>query len=282
MLGKFTRGTQPINVLKSNVRWSSFSFPFCSLALWMNQWVNGSPSFLPLFHYTLLPLFSFLKKKKRKYDFTFQIKNLKHAGGKKKERQREGEGNRKAQPELVLITFHPEVSAFLFFFSCLPCPSLCVPLAKSHIPSVPPPAQTPFGGPSFPAAALGITCNTHICKINQVWKGQGVPAQAHKGSGCRDSRFLFSGPQGEGELVTPCNTASQPQLPLTGTEKQQRPWQRKMPPDTPGGGMCRAALGAFRSKPKFNWRAVAKPESHVALMLVSVSLWTALIWYYYD
>lgn len=73
------------------------------------------------------------------------------------------------------VTFHPE-----WLLSSLTTPPFlplaCVLLAKSHILSLPLPAQTPFGGPSFPAVALGITCYTHICKTNQVWKGHRVPA----------------------------------------------------------------------------------------------------------
>lgn len=95
-----------------------------------------------------------------------------------------------------MVTFYPEVITFLPFFSLLPsCPCLCVLLAKSHIPSLPLPAQTPFGGPSFPAVALGITRDTHICKTNQLWRGQGVPAQAQKGSGHHSSQFLSLAPE---------------------------------------------------------------------------------------
>lgn len=46
--------------------------------------MDGARSLLPLFHYTMLLLFFFLgeKKKKGRYEFLFQIKNLKHAVGK--------------------------------------------------------------------------------------------------------------------------------------------------------------------------------------------------------
>lgn len=59
--GELARGTQPINVLKSTIRWPSFSPPFCFVNESVSEW---SPSFLPLSHYSLLPLSSSLKKKK--------------------------------------------------------------------------------------------------------------------------------------------------------------------------------------------------------------------------
>lgn len=110
--------------------------------------------------------------------------------------------------------------------SFLPCPCFCVHSAKSHIPPLPLPTQTPFGGPSFPAEALGITCHTCICKTNQVWKGTGCPS---------------TNPGGKAVAVTATTAAAsslsqdpevglsrkllvtEPQLSLTGTVKQQRP-----------------------------------------------------------
>lgn len=84
----------------------------------------------------------------------------------------------------------------------LPLP--CVLLAKSHIFSFPLPAQTPFGGPSFPTGSLGITCYTRICKTNQVWKGHRVPALQ---SGCHHScRSFPAGTRGVGVQVTPHNS----------------------------------------------------------------------------
>ena len=63
---------------------TSFLPSFLLYALWMNQGMNGSPSFLPLFQYSLLYLFSFGKKKKKKDDLTLKIKNLKNTIRKKK------------------------------------------------------------------------------------------------------------------------------------------------------------------------------------------------------
>lgn len=113
-------------------------------------------------------------------------------------------GPRRTQVEQnqSIITFHPEITAFLpssppcFFLPPFrSCPCLCVLGAKSHIPSLPLPAQTPFGGPTFPAAVLGITCNTHICKTNQVWKGQGVPARLRKAAASIAAESLPEAPE---------------------------------------------------------------------------------------
>lgn len=176
---------------------SGAPYSFLSAALWRKPWVDGARSLLPLFHYTMLLLFFFLgeKKKKGRYEFLFQIKNLKHAVGKG------GGGPQKntSKTEPVHNNFPPRGYGFPSF---LPppfrsCPCLRVLWAKSHIPSLPLPAQTPFGGPTFPTAALGITCNTHICKTNQVWKGQGVPAQLRKAAAATE-QIPFLGPPGWG------------------------------------------------------------------------------------
>lgn len=99
------------------------------------------------------------------------------------------------------ITFHPE---WLLPPSPPFLPLPCVLLAKSHIFSFPLPAQTPFGGPSFPTGSLGITCYTRICKTNQVWKGHRVPALQ---SGCHHScRSFPAGTRGVGVQVTPRNS----------------------------------------------------------------------------
>lgn len=196
--------------------------PFLLCTLWMNQWVDGSPSFLPLFHYTLLPLFSFFRKKKRRYGFILQINNPKHAGEKGS-----GGGQQKSanQTEPGHNNLPPRGGCFPNFFlnlifSFRSCPCLCVLLAKSHIPSPPLPAQTPFGGPSFPTAALGITCHTHICKPNQVWKGQGVPAQLRKAAAATAADSLPRAPE---VGVSGWLPVTEPQLPHPGTVKPQRP-----------------------------------------------------------
>lgn len=140
---------------------------------------------------------------------------------------------RKAQIEhsQYKITFHPEVTTFFPFFPPSFLPLLLPLLAKSHIPALPLPAQTPFGGPSLPAVALGITCDTHICKTNQLWKGQRVPAQASKGNGCNSSQFPFPCPRGGASRRLP---VTELQLPLTGM------WSNS----GPSNGKCHRTLHA--------------------------------------
>lgn len=148
---------------------------FCFVNESVSEWVTFLSSCLPRF---FAPFILLLEKKRK--DFTVEIKDLKHAGG-----ERVGAGRRKAQMKQPVPNNLPgEVTTLLlyFFFPFLSCPCLCVLIGESHIPSLPLPARTPFGGPSFPAEALGITCDTHICKTNQLWRGQGVPAPALKGS----------------------------------------------------------------------------------------------------
>lgn len=109
------------------------------------------------------------------------------------------------QPKPVQNNLPPRVIAFLLLVPPLPfLPLPCVLLAKSHILSFPLPAQTPFGGPSFPTGSLGITCYTRICKTNQVWKGHRVPALQ---SGSHHSCKSFpAGNRGVGVQVTPRNS----------------------------------------------------------------------------
>lgn len=208
-----------------------------------NEWVTFLSSSFPVF----FAFFILLGKKKN--DLTLQIKNLKHTRSKKKKKKNEGRGGSSSQKawinQSVCSNLPPRGDHFPFLPpSFLSCPCLGILLAKSRIPPPPLPGQTPFGGPSFPAALLGTTCDTHICKTNQVWRGQGVPAQAlEAGAAAQPHAVPFPWPQGWGEPATPCNWA--PAAPH-GPGSNTRPSNGKCHLTLwAAGSMCRATSGSL-------------------------------------